>query len=479
MNHSPGLGAYLRAEFLRSYRSFSFYLPLIILAVGLLAGVLNLSGATVSDSLAPLHIYPVGIIVPLALASAALADRRERTLRGGGLRWRRCRPGLELYARLLVVSGYAVLGHVLAAVPVVGFTMPVLVFTAVESVVFVASYALGVALCRSLPAGSWGLIASLVLGLAMSVAAPLTTEPAVDAGTWFWQPWTWPLIPTLPTFAIHANSVLALPGEAVLDYPVVAPLVLYLALGVGCAVVSVWATSPARGSAGSRLLGGQAPSRNHSSDLVRDRLPTQTRRSFVRAMSVALPWRVWVFLAVIMCLLLVLVRVVWGPTVSSTMWALGALPIAATITGITAWTTHGAAWPALSYRRSRRMLLPVTTAVAACFTAAAVVAGGVCAGAGPYQLIVAPAGTAMIVAVTFLLASVSVGTSLAVSLIVLVWSLVSCSFPLGSWLGWSGLWAWVFRMGDYPQFWVLAGGCATLLTAVAMAATAPSYRLRA
>lgn len=313
---------YLKIELLRTWRSFTMFLPVVILLAATLAFLLQHGAA--ADGLAPLHFYSVGLLMPLALLTPVVTQLREQRLRAGGTLWRPQNLWATHAARLAVATGYAGIGHLLALGLVRAFSPA---FFLVETLVFAGGYAMGLLL--------WSLLrtASVVLAPLAGIAAVILGLVGVDTDQWYRNPLCWHLRPTLPIVGVEANSTLAAPDSPIHDISPVWPTLAHLGLGAGCFVAAM-------------ALAAHPLASPHSSRTIHDvTLSGPARLSTPRALALALPWRIWAALTVLMWAILAVARARYGVATGAALYGLAAVPLTATIVGVTAWTAHKDAWP--------------------------------------------------------------------------------------------------------------------------------------
>lgn len=424
---------YLKIELLRTWRSFTMFLPVVILLAATLAFLLQHGAA--ADGLAPLHFYSVGLLMPLALLTPVVTQLREQRLRAGGTLWRPQNLWATHAARLAVATGYAGIGHLLALGLVRAFSPA---FFLVETLVFAGGYAMGLLL--------WSLLrtASVVLAPLAGIAAVILGLVGVDTDQWYRNPLCWHLRPTLPIVGVEANSTLAAPDSPIHDISPVWPTLAHLGLGAGCFVAAM-------------ALAAHPLASPHSSRTIHDvTLSGPARLSTPRALALALPWRIWAALTVLMWAILAVARARYGVATGAALYGLAAVPLTATIVGVTAWTAHKDAWPGLMLRPRAGRFLSVVLAITTCASTGVLAIGGVLAGATPYQLIVTPGLVAACVTVTVLCTQVSLGAALSGSFLALIWGIVVGGSVLSTHPLWwrTGPWAWAWVVHDFPERWI-------------------------
>lgn len=434
---------YLPIEFLRTKRTFTMFLPLVILVCGFLASIIG-GQATTAGGIAPLHFY-VFVMPALAMTVAVLSESREDRLRAGGTSWRPISRWRTLAARVFVASFYALLGHFCAPLLLGRFSMD---FALMETVFFASYYCLGLVLWVLLRAGA--LVLAPLIGLFSAVFAFYPDSTSVLSQWWALNPFTWHLRASLPVYGVNPNSTAAEPGSPIFALNPVFPTVLSLA---GAAVCFVFCASIRHYAnrrfitTGSHLV---SPTPHRAWRRVASHRPFQ-----VKALCVALPWRLWIVASLIMVAILAATRARYGYDSSRTLYGLLAVPLAAIVVGTTSWFSHRTGWRTLITRPKAGRLFPTLTFLSITFTTVTLLIGGFIAHASPYQLIVTP-GVVGLIGVGILLISVwSFGLSIAVGVILMIWSvLVGGDILASNAILWrTGVSAWASMVATYPARW--------------------------
>lgn len=441
---------YLRAELIRTVGTFTMWLPAVLAAVAVLSRLLA-GGAALSSPLAAAHLYPVGFLLPLAMTTAVVAEFREHRLRAGGTLWRATNPYAVQLARVAVTTGYAAVGHLLMAAVLIGTAGTAAAFVVVETAVFLGGYGLGLLMWRLTHQA--GLCLAPVAGLSLSLFGAMQAE----LPDWPLRPWTWSIRPTLPVFGVHGNSVPAGLGAEIWEYSVAIPLLLHVALGAVAWLLAMQIRP--------RQLRAGAASRAR-------KLPVTTRTSISRALALTLPWQTWALLSALMWALLWLIRAGYGREVSAAAFSFAALPVAASVVGIMAWTGQRVAWRSVLLRRRGNRLVLSLFGLMMVFLVPVLLVGAVLAGAGIYQLIVTPFVAALILAVCLLAATRAVAAAIVVTVAMTAWSLMIGGDILnetGWW--WSSAWSWTWTVVAHPERWPLVVAVSSGLSALTVAIT--------
>ncbi|QNQ89610.1 hypothetical protein GP475_02380 [Corynebacterium poyangense] len=431
---------FLRAEIIRSWLSFRMATPLIVFLSAAQAWSIN-SGIQAHGGvggLTTLHLYQAGIILPLGLITPVITEYSEYRQRYGGLLWRPEHRWSVQMSRLAVVLGYISIGHLFAPLPLVGFSWK---FFLLETVIFLGAYGVGLLLWSL--SGKVSMVIAPVLGIIWDILSVYRAE----SPNWFLNPLCWAMRASLKVFGVHANSVPAEPEDLVGIDPVL-PAVLHLIVGVVCWCVGV------------SLIRHRVRTKGHDR-LIRDvRVGNQVRTSQWRALAIALPWKGWAVLSVMMITLLLIMRMRYGAETASGFYSLICLPLGTTIAGITAWHAHQDAWRGLLFRPGHRtlfrtLLLLVYVPLLVVFSL-----GGMFIGMNsplPYQVMVMPGIVAMILVVVAFSAVISEGLAIAGSFLIFIWSLMAGASVLAE-SGWwwiSAPWAWDWVVHEHPEYWLI------------------------
>lgn len=432
---------FLRAEILRSWLSLRFFLPLIAVlcaaqAASINAGIRALGGQA---GLAALHLYAVGVVVPLGLLTSVMTEYAEERQRYGGLLWRPCEKWKVQGARLAVTMGYALIGHICASLIVVGMNWQ---FALLETTVFAGAYGVGLLLWSLAGRVSVGL--GILLGLAWDVLSIFRAETP----SWYLNPMCWALRASLPVFGVHANSVPADDGSVAGIDPVL-PALLHLVMGGAC-----WAVAVAM----YRLRSAQPQAERAQREVPL--LGGHGRTSAARAMMLPLPWRVWVGLSVVMILGLGAMRMRYGTTAATGAYALICVPAGAFMAGTMAWRAHRDAWRGLVSRAGRDRMFGALLTVVYLPLVVVCGVGGVIAtmgDGGPYSLMVMPGVLAMILVMVCWGSAISLSATIIGWILLLIWSLMAgASILADNGLWWlSAPWSWVWVVHEHPEHWVV------------------------
>ena len=429
---------YLKVEFLRSWFSFTMFLPLVVIIAAGLAFSLQQSG--VANGLPALHFYPVGLLMPIALVTPVVANYREQKFRSGGTQWRPQNIWAMHAARLVVATFYAGIGHLLAPMLLVGFSPT---FFILETLVFAGGYGIGLLL--------WQLLnrAAVVSVPLVAIAFVVLSFFAVDSDHWYLNPFCWSLRPTLPIFGVEANSTLAAPDSHVRMISPVWPTLAHIIFGAVCFCAAA-ALAGRKASQGSASIVGRV-----ASEMYEGNIGDTVRISRPRSLALGLPWRVFGVFALVMWSGLGFARWSYGTDISAALYGLIVVPLIPTVVGIMGWNAHKDAWRNLVTRPDARRLFPTLLGLLFVFTTVVLLLGGLVAGAVPYQLIVTPGITAVILAITLLCTVASLGLTLTVALFALIWGIVVGGSSLAeSPLWWhTGPWAWTWVVHEYPERW--------------------------
>lgn len=420
---------YLKIEFLRSWRTFTMWMPVAIIAVSAHAYLLR--NTVSANGLAPLHLYGGAILAPLALVLPVITEYREQRVRSGGTLWRPYNRWATYAARAGVAMAYVFIGHILAPLPLGGLAPT---FTIVETLVYLGFYGIGMLLWRLL--GKASLVVAPLWGFCYMVGTVTSDSPH-----WYLNPLTWPLRETLPIYGVHPNSVPAEAGDPVMSISIVWPLLLHLAAGLICFAAAL-------------MLPKVSVARSES---VRERsLPTATRYSPAKAMALALPWRLWIGLTVLMLLILGLLRTYLSDWANGS-YSLLAVRLASVIVGVTAWSANRDAMRGVLTRPAGRRAVSWISVSALAFLWVVLLAGGILTGCGLHQLLIALPLAAALYLASFLLAARSLPLALAPAIILYFWSIMACGndITLNNPIIWrTGVMGWTLVPQDYPdRFW--------------------------
>lgn len=464
----PGAAGLLRAELLRSRRTFTwgviaatavFTIHTLILAHASVSAEAVLVTSWNGNALAWMHLYPAGFALPLGLLAGVMAQWREDRWRQGGTAWRAVDPRRVLAARAVVLSLSALACQVALIAPVV-----------IDALIAGNGWGpwrhyllFGLLMWIEVSgACAWGMVAYRLVGVVAVGAAPLAGLVWSVAGTvqaegpqWWWQPWAWNARPVLPLLGVHGNSVLLEAGSPVWDYPLAPGFVASVALsllGVGAVVLLGQGTGrralrPTRGLPGSRVpaserasapasaaaavttTAGQAPAvpaapapaGRAAGALAIPPLGAVGGRSALRALAEPLPWRLWSALAVLLGLILAVVRLSYSSDAALGLLELVGLPVACAVVGITSWGAVQPAWRALLLRRGPWTLIGALSLLGGALLVPALLGAWAVACAGqPLLLMEADRGGlagaiyALVVmpAVAFMIASVSLAVAM-------------------------------------------------------------------
>lgn len=465
---------YFRAELLRSRWTLASWLPAVL---AILAAVITVLLSTGVDAtrLASSHLYAVAILAPLAALTAVTGESREERLRSGGLIWRNLSKPRTLAARAGVVALYTVLGHALMAAILAESLTDAALFILVNTVAFLSMWALGLA--------AWHLIGRAAMAVAPVVAIGWSIGGvlAAENPNWLILPWTWLIRPTLPVYGVQANSVEATADSPIWDIDIATPVLLQAALGVALFGVALLP----RRSGQRRTAFRRAPRSHTATQQPATATPMQATSgrwarssSLSRGLAVALPWRTWSALAVLMCVAIVGLRAWKGTGFAAGVTSFLAVPAAATIVAVMSASSQGDAWPALMYRRVRGKLAARLLLIDLTFLVPTLVVGMTLAGAGGdyrwiYQSMVAPFVAALIVTVVGLVAIRSRSAAILVSIVVAAWSILVGGDALNAGpLWWTSPWAWTWTVRDYPERWVTVVLVSTLVVVTIIAFSA-------
>lgn len=518
----PSGWAVLRAELGRSRRTFTWWVGAVVVLFGLHALLVAQGTGTATGwnggVMAWLSLYPDAFALPIGALVGAMAQWREVRHRAGGTAWRAVRPSQVLGGRVVVLAASALVCQVMLLAPVVGSALlrgagwgpwhDWFAFGVVMWVHVTAAGVWGMALVRWVGGAAVGLApaAAMVWSVAGSVRA--------ESATWWAEPWTWAVRPTLPLLGVHGNGVGLEPGSPVWDYPVWPGVLLGLLTGVlGVAAAALGQrlrgaggfsaaaptsgaglrnrTAPtARAVTGAPAVGParqplatvtaptvQAPapppstSRQPRATVTVPTAPAR-RRSLLAAMALTLPWGLWAGLAVLLTALLGVTRTVYTGGYALGLLALVGVPAAACVVGIISWTAQAAAWRSLVLRARPVELTGALAALMGLFLLPVLVTDWAVSGWGAplthtepgagafssavYALLVLPFVALMVAAVSHALARCA-GT--VVAIVVAVAGLLEGVLVGGndilsrSFLWLAAPWAWVQVAAQYPQRW--------------------------
>lgn len=474
---------YVRAELLRSRYSLVMWLPAVFLAISAVSTLLSLG--VNATRLASAHLYAVALLGPLAALTAITGQRREERLRSGGTAWRNVSRSRVLAARVGVVAGYVLLGHLFMALALTTDARTIGLFTLVNTLNFMSMWAFGLFIWRffgrvalllgPLVAFAWPLAGAASLSMAGSLAHS-TSFPNL-----LLRPWSWSTLPTLPIYGVLPNSVAAPANSPVWNLPITAPLALQTTLGLlFFAAALLPRTELPRPPVPSRHL---ARRRMTSARLV-------TSSSLSRGLLPTLPWRTWVILAALMLVALAGVRAWRGTEIASALMCFICVPTAATIVAVITATAQADAWPALMYRRVRGKIVGRLFLLDIAFLAPVLVLGmGIAAAVAPtgagsgyrwvYQAMVTPFVAALILTVVGAVAMRSTTAAIATSVAVGAWSILVGGDALSAGpLWWTSPWAWTWTVRDYPERWVMIVLVSTIIAAIVMVLNNRLLRLK-
>lgn len=433
---------YLRAELLRSWLSFRFFMPLIAVLCAVQAASINLGIAAMGGDagIAALHLYPAFFVIPLSILCPILTEYHDSRLRYGGLLWRPFRRWQVQGTRFVITVVYALVGHVLAVLIVAGGHWRVVLL---ESVVFAGGYGVGLLL--------WALVGrgSLVLGPLVGLAWDFCAVYRTESPSWYVNPTSWSLRASLPLFGVHANSVPA-EGAAVAGIDPIAPALGHLLLGLTCWLIAVMVYRP-------RVVVPRGERTRRRSGRGAEWLGAFAGRSRWRALAVPLPWGTWGVLSALMMLILLCVRARYGAENAMALFCLVCVPVGTMIAGLMAWVAHREAWRGLLTRCGGGRLFATLLLEVSVPLLIVDAVGWFCAGAGhsaPYALLVLPGVVGMMLVMTCWGAAESLGIMLAGWLLVFGWSMMAGASVLmdeGWWVSAPWVWAWV--ADQRPQHW--------------------------
>ncbi|MDO5728519.1 MAG: hypothetical protein Q4P71_02705 [Actinomycetaceae bacterium] len=453
---------YLRAEYLRSWRTFRMLLPVIILLCGFQAA--SISGGVAAQGgtggLAQLHLYPAGIVIALGIITAIVTEYGDYRIRSGGLIYRAPRRWLLHSARLIVTLSYAFAGHLIMMLPVVavaGASGWSLRYALVETAAFAGAYGVGLLLWAWIGRGS--LLLGPIVGVAWSVAAVYQCE----SEQWYLNPFCWALRASLPICGVHANSVPVQPGDNPIPVDSLTPILLHLFIGLVSWALAV-ATMPIRVTPRGRQVARREV-------MVRGRGTSQ-----VRALAMPLSWGVFCALAAVALVLILFIRMRYSISTAIGFWTLIVVPGLSVVWAVMVWQAHREAWRGLVLRPGRGRLFGTLLSLGVVPVVVIVVLGGVLSGSSFYPLVVAPWVAALVVVCVMVGAVGSLGLTMAGAILLEVWSLMAGASVLadaGHWWLTAPL-AWGWTVNDYPERWFVA----VCLCAVAAIGVGAFARLR-
>lgn len=480
--------AAVHAEWLRSWRSFTMWMPLVVIGIAVISRLLSFG--VIATPLSSAHFYGVGIVVPLGVLMGVAGQKRDANLRQGGVIWRHTSLARTLLARAVVVAAYSIIAHAAMAVILSGASVPttrLILLVVISVVTFMTMWIIGVLLWAMI--GGAALFLGPIGGLAWCVAGVLSA----DSPQWVFLPWTWYFRPTLPVYGVLPNSVSAAttgPDSWVWDVAIGPPLLLQalLAVAVFAGVLALGRAASAQQMPGRHRPQAAQPS--HSTPP--SRRATQPRgdanvyatatasRSIVRGLASTLPWPTLLGLSVILIAIVVGVRALRGVEVASALASFVGIPAAATTTAVLIAGTQAEAWPSLMFRPLRNRIAVTLAGIGLSFVVPVVVVTVVTATALPdpavvnghrwfYQFFVCGFVAAMIFLVELVIAMRSITAAIAVAIAGLIWSiLVGGSVLAESPLWWTAPLSWVEVARLFPERWVLIIGASLLISAVAL-----------
>ena len=520
----------VRAELTRSRRTFTWGIigaTLIFTFHTIILANASINGGVVEEvqwngnALAWMHLYAGAFAVPMGLLTGAMAQWREQRWCQGGTAWRAVEPCRVVTARIVVLSLSALACQAALVAPVVGYALIVgngwgpwdryLLFALFMWIVVTGSCAWGMAAFRVLRVIAVGV--APVLGLIWS-GVGVTQAERTD---WWTLPWTWTARVPLPLLGVHGNSVLLEEDSPVWGYPLLPGFLLTTGLtlvGIGLAVLSGTPGDAESSASSIAWLSRLLPSREHDDAALPETVSEQasvqasttprstpqiratpaTRmagipgtRSTVLAMAGALPWTVWVVLAVLLLAFLGVLRSAYPPDYGQSFLELVGVPVAAAITGIMVWGRLQPAWRTLLTRQGAGGILTSTAVLSALFLLPVLVISWIVtvlgdtltrtdpnlpAVTGPvYGLMVMPA-------VAFMIAAVSLAVALCtriVAAIVLNVILVIIGLLIGgneimaaTWLWRLAPWGWMTVAHQFPERWLMIVVLSLLIGSMAM-----------
>ena len=520
----------VRAELTRSRRTFTWGIigaTLIFTVHTIILANASINGGVVEEvqwngnALAWMHLYAGAFAVPMGLLTGAMAQWRERRWRQGGTAWRAVEPRRVVTARIVVLSLSALACQAALVAPVVGHALIIgngwgpwdryLLFALFMWIVVTGSCAWGMAAFRVLRVIAVGV--APVLGLIWS-GVGVTQAERTD---WWTLPWTWTARVPLPLLGVHGNSVLLEEDSPVWGYPLLPGFLLTTGLtlvGIGLAVLSGMPRGVESSASSVAWLSRLLPSREHDDAALPETVSEQasvqastpprstpqirvtpaTRmvripgtRSAVLAMAGALPWIMWVVLAVLLLAFLGVLRSTYPPDYGQSFLELVGVPVAAAITGIMVWGRIQPAWRTLLTRQGAGGILTSTAVLSALFLLPVLVISWIVtvlgdtltrtdpnlpAVTGPvYGLMVMPA-------VAFMIAAVSLAVALCtriVAAIVLNSILVVIGLLIGgneimaaTWLWRLAPWGWMTVAHQFPERWLTIVVLSLLIGSMAM-----------
>ncbi|GAB3705518.1 lantibiotic immunity ABC transporter MutE/EpiE family permease subunit [Mariniluteicoccus flavus] len=453
----------LAAERVRTRRTTGARLWIIGLVIAVLQclGWFTIASSALSDwdqLLGWQTLYATVLCTPIAALVSCLAVRREGAARSGGTPWRRPDAGMTRAARLLVLAGQQLALQVTIVIPMLAFGVlvgipdaPVGRFAALLGVLWVASLpwvALGLLLAERL-----GLYATTALAIIWQVAGTLRAE----GSTWWLEPWTWGVRPTLPLLHVHANGMGAGPGEAVRDLAILPPVALAAALFGVLAAVVVLAPAPGErrtgGGAGASAQAAAAPT--VGGPIVRGR-----RRTVLAAMR-ALPLRAATGLSIAAIVSIVATRALWTPAYVHGLVGLVLIPGLACL--LACLTAHALA-PGLRLALTRVRASTLAASAGSVLVAVlvpVVVGGAALAGrwAGSLLVVGIASGVALLMLDLWLATRFGPGAALGVTLVGVAWSAIFGGSQLAAGPTWIlGPWAYAYSATTGDRLLVAAAG---------------------
>lgn len=437
----------LRIELLRSWRTFSMTMPLVVLLCLALAMILRGVGAS-TGGLITIHFYPVALLIPISVLTGVLGEFREAKYRYGGTWWRDRKASAEYFSRAVVATGYATIGHL--AVPVVfGSSLQSWEFVMSQSVTFFFGCALGIFL--------WHIAGKLGLALAMPFAFvwDVLGFYNVQNRLWILNPPSWHLRASLPIFGAHPNSTVAVAGDPVLS---INPWLPVVAQVIAASALIVAASMKDRRSQGGFSIGTR-----------RERIHSGNKRSRAGALTQALPFGWMLSASALVILFIAGIRWVSGEQAAIILFTLIMLPSLAVLAGVLVWHIHEDAWQALLHRIRGWTLYRSLSFPPLLMLVFIAVVGGIIAGAPLAVTLLLTLEVLFVFQFSFLMAMRSMWLALSLATVWIMWSVLICGSELASsiLLRMTAVLGWAYVLLDHPQFTFLAAPVVLTLTCLA------------
>lgn len=434
-------------------------------------------------------VYITGLAAPFTALFVGLTTAREARARDGGTRWRPIEAATAGLARFTVLSCQLLGFNLAITLPLLGFGVLLGLDVTTQIVVRLVALPLSVwvgtlpvvalALPLSRRIGTWP-----VLGLAVvwQVLALLT----VESPSWWFQPWTWHLRPSLPLLRVHANAVALEPDSPIRQWALWPPVLLAL---IGTAAVLAvshalagrrgWSRRPTRRPAATTVPSAVRP-------LIADRpggqgggtpRPTLALAGSLRRTAIG-----WLVPAAV--LLLAGTALIWDADHVEGLFSLAILPVGCCLLACLAWTAQRAAWRVLATRAPATRLcralfgcclatLVVVLAAAALLLA---VGGAGLPVIGRVLVLGLLLGAALLGINLWLVTQFGVGAAIGTTLLALVLSLVFGGSELATGQLWLlGPLAWA-HSADTASRAVIAGAASGLVAVISVLGWARAAR---